>query len=374
MPPHHTHTRTLCPLRLLWPLLALLAWPCAAETEAPVLRVVFGERTATVSGRVPSDAAAESLAAAVSGVRPDLALDRSGLSVDPAVKLPADSDLRSLVAELGLSTHEGRLEIWDRHLVVGGLTDSLVTRSALRIRAEPFLVGRELHDQICIVDSDDLPSIDVALSKSPTGAGADPGSPPPVAEQAFEVAGIRLEKLLPAIRMLSRIDELAGRAAPPATTLRAQPLEAAPQTVPAGAPQIGMAAVPATMPVARFETLPSVFFSRNSFLLQANQEATLDELAKLLASPPLKGASIRVEAVKASGGSSAFNDYLCERRTAEVARLLAERGVEPGLVATATTSSPSAVDGGEVRVQVEIPPPPPPPAAADMPAAEAPPE
>ncbi len=73
---------------------------------------------------------------------------------------------------------------------------------------------------------------------------------------------------------------------------------------------------------------------------------------------------MRIEAVKPGGGSSAFNDYLCERRAAEVARLLAERGVESSLFAVKSVDSPSPIDEGEVRLLVEILPPPAPEDAA----------
>jgi len=118
------------------------------------------------------------------------------------------------------------------------------------------------------------------------------------------------------------------------------------------------------MPVETFESLPSVFFSRNSFLLQLNQTETLDAVAKHLLSPARRGAPVRVEAVKASGGSTAFIDYLCERRGAEVARFLTERGVETTLMTMKNVESSSPIDAGEVRLLVEVLPLPVAPAAA----------
>ena len=66
---------------------------------------------------------------------------------------------------------------------------------------------------------------------------------------------------------------------------------------------------------------------------------------------------MRIEAVQPSGGSTAFNEYLCERRGAEVARFLTEGGVVPSSLQVKTIESSSPVDGGEVRLFVEILPP-----------------
>ena len=90
--------------------------------------------------------------------------------------LPPFSDLRSLIAELGLSTHEGRLEFWPDHILIGGLTDSFVTLTALRIRLEPILGKRRFVNHICIVATDFLPKIEVSLTSAVAGAGSDPTS------------------------------------------------------------------------------------------------------------------------------------------------------------------------------------------------------
>jgi outer membrane protein OmpA-like peptidoglycan-associated protein len=109
-------------------------------------------------------------------------------------------------------------------------------------------------------------------------------------------------------------------------------------------------------PVETLEPLAPVSFSANSFLLQANQNATLDTIAKHLLSPGRTGVTVRLDAMKPSGGSSTFNDYLCERRISEVTRLLAERGVDPAILRTDTVDSRSPIDSGEVRITVVIPP------------------
>jgi outer membrane protein OmpA-like peptidoglycan-associated protein len=347
-------------------LFCLILCATAPASEAPLLRIAFEENAVVVSGRVRTEAEVATLAEALKGARPDLVPDLAALSVDPSVPLTDLGEMPSLLAELGLSTHEGRLELWEDRLVIGGLTDSLVTQSALRIRAEPFLKGRSLHNRLCIVGTDDLPKIAVSLS----GAKVDPQMAAPAATPVipptggFESAGLSFSKLLAVIRLPGQIDRLAGRtaAAPaPPAGLRAEPLGPAERSAPA-APTATMPATPLTAtPVQTFETLTPVLFSRNSFLLQANQQATIEGLVKHLRSPARRGAPVRIEAVKASGGSTAFNEYLCERRAAEVARFLSEGGVDPALLRTKSVESSSPVDSGEVRLFVEILPPEPEP-------------
>jgi hypothetical protein len=326
--------------------------------ESPLIRVSFESRTVVVAGSVDTEATAEAIVAALRSARPDLAPDRAGLIVDPSVALPDLIEFPSLLAELGLSTHEGRLELWPDRLVIGGLTDSLVTQSALRIRAQPFLKGRHLHNRLCIVSTEDLPKLEVSLAGANTGRleTAPVVIPVPAPSGGFEMPGLSFSKLLAVIRLPGQIDRLSGKtstpapATPVAGSIRAEPV-AAPATPPG--PAIPLTATP----VQNFETLPSVLFSRSSFLLQANQQATIEGLSKHLLSPARRGAPVRIEAVKASGGSTAFNEYLCERRAAEVARFLTEAGVEPSLLRVKTIESPSPVDRGEVRLFVEILPP-----------------
>mgnify|MGYP000921063594 CR=1 FL=1 len=344
--------------------LAALARPAAllADDEDPLLRIAFEERSTVLSGRVASEADAGRLVEAVRTARPDLAPDRSGLAVDPSVSLPDIGDLLGVLSELALSTHGGKLELWPGRLVLGGLTDSLVVGGALRIRAEPLLRDWKLHNEILVVDTDDLPRIDVVLSGGRMAAdGATAPSPP--TGRPFEAPGLRLDKLLATVRFLDDLGRLGLVPSSPAVPGPPRPAQA--ETPPP--PSMSAAAPPspaALPPTETFEALPSVRFSRSSFLLQANQTETLDALAQHLLSPSRRGALVRIEAVKPGGGSSAFNDYLCERRAAEVARLLSERGVESSLFAVKSVDSPSPIDEGEVRLLVEIPPPPAPEDAA----------
>ncbi len=339
----------------------------AASSENPDLSIRFTGETIELSGRVESEETAQILALAASGARPDLQVVNEGLVVDPGATLPPISDLRSVIAELGLSTHDGRFEIWPDRILIGGLTDSVVTLTALRIRLMPILGKRRFINHICIVGTEYLPKIEVSLTTGGPGADLSPIDLTPAREVAFEIPGLLVEKLFPTLLMLSDFDRLEGKTSAPTGTLRAMPLEVTSAETdglsPAGpasgttSPLLaGMVAVlPAATPVQQYETLPPVLFSRNSFLLQANQEAVFVELTRYLLSPDREGRAVVIEAVKPSGGSSAFNDYLGERRSAEVVRFLTERGVNAAVLKPGVIESLSPIDAGEVRVKIEIP-------------------
>ncbi len=325
-----------------------------AGAEDPFdLRVCFGPGRTILEGRVDSEATASDLAATLTQARPDLPVNRAGLAIDPTagrINLP---DLRSLLAELGLSTLEGKLEISSDRLLITGLTDSVVTQSAIRLRAAPLLEGRAYHTRLCIVETEALPPIGPSL----TSSGPLPAmvaETPAVPEKPFESPGVRFEDLLPTLRMLARIGELSGK--PPLHTNAAQPLRAEPMVAATGtAPPVAQVVMPA-LPTR--EPLPSIYFSRNSFLLQANQDAAIEAVAKQLFASNRQGLPVQVEAVRAEGGSSAFNDYLCERRVEEVKRILTERGIAATVIKGATIPGTSSVDAGEVKISVELPPPP----------------
>lgn len=347
---------------LLCPAL-VLAVSGGLSAEGPLFSVRFSQKSVTFAGKVDSTETAEALSAVVKSARPDLTTSTEGIIVDPSLAFPRLGDIRSLLAEIGLSTHEGVFEIWPDRIVVGGLTDSQVTQTALKIRVEPVLEGRPLINRICIVGTDELPKINVSLTSGNTNERpADLVSQPSVGP-AFEVPGILLEKLFPAIVMLNSFDRLEGKDESAVTAVRATPTgDAAESSESAEGGEAGSAAGPmapllTAKPVQEYEILPSVRFSRNASILQSNQASILDELAAQLLSPDRAGAPVFIEAVIPAGGSAALNDYLAERRSAEVVRLLQERGLEPELLSTGAIRSPSTLDDGEVRLRVEILPP-----------------
>lgn len=340
--------------------------------ELPQFSVRFEARTARLSGRVDSEETATAILKVIAGTRPDLQIVNEGLTVDSSVEFRNLADVNSLLMEIALSTVEGRLELWKDHLLVSGLSDSLVTLTALKIRAEPILHGRALFSRICIVPTEDLPiASDLPTGGNLTGNSLDPDFLTPV-RVLFEVPGIRLEKLFPTLVMLSSFDRLEGKSTTPITLtspaspvlaaipLRALPMEMVESAPPSGTtPPTGIAALLApAAPGPQIESLPSIHFSTNSFLPRANQNEVLDQISKHLLSPGRIGIPVRIEAVKAGSGSGVFGDYLCERRSSEVIRFLTERGVNPAVFSVGSVNSSNPIDDGEVRIQVEIPPPP----------------
>jgi outer membrane protein OmpA-like peptidoglycan-associated protein len=365
-----TRPSSISQFLILIVLLSMLTSVDVRTAGVPQFSVRFEAGGVKLSGRVDSEETAAAILKVIAGTRPDLQVINEGLTVDPSVEFPNLSDVNSLLMEIGLSTVDGRLEIWKDRLFVSGLSDSLVTLTALKIRAEPILHGRAFFSRVCIVPTEDLPRISNSPAEnSLTGTGLDPDFLSP-AQASFEVPGILLEKLFPTLVMLSSFDRLEGKTsapaqltapAPAATPLRAIPMEMTESTPAPGAPPASgiMAVLAPAAPVPQIETLPSIHFSTNSFLPRANQNEILDQISKHLLSADRIGFPVRVEAVKTSGGAGAFGDYLSERRSSEVVRFLTERGVAPSVFSVGSVTLNSPVDDGEVRLQVEIPPPPP---------------
>ncbi|MEC5125899.1 OmpA family protein [Verrucomicrobiales bacterium BCK34] len=333
--------------------------PVHAEAS---LEVRFLERKVSFSGAMDSEETGQRLANAVRSVRPDLAIVNAGLTISPDIEMPDVGDLESALTELGISTHLGRIEIRPDSILVGGITDSVVTITALRIRLNSLLEGRRFINRICIVPSADLPEIKVSLSSNSGEAELLDFEYHPSAEEVFEAPGLPLKKWFPTLVMLSDFDRLEGKKKAP---LVAQPIIA----MPVGGNDAAMDAdrifealeAQDSTPQPTFQTVGSIRFSRNAFLLQANQEPAIAEVTKALTSPELKGLDVILKPVKASGGSGAYNDYICEKRADEVKRILSETGLSLANLSTELIASSSPIDDGEVQIVVKIPPPPPPP-------------
>ncbi|MEX2579439.1 MAG: hypothetical protein WD342_10305 [Verrucomicrobiales bacterium] len=335
----------------LLPAFCLAASTASVAAESPlILSVEFGKRDVFFSGRVDSEETGQALADAVKAVRPDLGVVNKGLAIDPEAAPTDLGQLKSLLAELGLATHEGRLEIREDTILLGGLADSLVTMTALNLRIAPILEGRRLVNRVCVVNTDDLPDISVNLASGELPTGVLDFDIHPSAEESFQAPGLVLEKLFPALMMLSDFNRLEGK-----EPLKASPLRAMPVTG-AGAAEPGSGEAPG-VPPPLYEALETIRFSRNTFFLQANQRAIVEAVAEQLKEPSRVGRSVTLEAVKASGGSGAFNEYTCERRLAETKRLFKEHGVPKERFVTRITQSTSPVDTGDVRVLVDLPDP-----------------
>ncbi|MDF1862518.1 MAG: hypothetical protein P1U87_20040 [Verrucomicrobiales bacterium] len=351
---------------LFLPLLALSmgGW-LAASDEPPVFSVKFGPKGVAFSGGVPSEEVGQTLAEAVKAVRPDLAIINEGIHLDSEAKLPNLADLKSLIAEIGISTHEGGVAIWDDAILLSGLTDSRITLAALKIRLDPLLGNKRLINRICIVPTDDLPDIAVKLSNGEAAGPLLDFDYYPTAEEMFEAPGIRLEKLFPTMALLADLNVLDD--SKPLTSSPPEPAPNAPlRAIPLMSSKSPGAITPAMFravpagPQNTYVALESIRFSRNSFFLQANQESTLGEMLKQLSAPPLAGHKVILRPVVYAGGAGVYGDYLVEKRSDEAKRLLIERGVDPSRLVIRTVTSQETLDQGEVKVVVEIPPPPPP--------------
>ncbi|MEM9017874.1 MAG: OmpA family protein [Verrucomicrobiota bacterium] len=326
-----------------------------------LLTVVYTPRGVEFSGKVDSEETGQTLAAAVKAVRPDLPILNKGLEIDGTMDLPNINDLKSLLAEIGISTHEGGLAIWDDAILLTGLTDSVISQTALKIRLDPILGDRELIDRICIVSSADLPDLEIKLSSGETTGPLLDFEQYPTAAEQFTLPGISLAKLIPTLVMLSDLDRLSESAKEEAEseeTLRAVPLftNLSQNSSTAGP----LRAVPAEPQPTRVH-LESIRFSRNTVLLQANQEIVIETVVKQMKEPPLAGHPVLLKSVRTKGGSEAYSSYLAEQRGAKVREILTERGVSRGRLSLREEVIPSAVDEGEVKLIVEIPPPKPEP-------------
>lgn len=344
------------------PLLFLIGISAASHVQAETfLEVRFTDRNVSFSGMIDSEETGQRLANTVRSVRPDLAIINAGLKIVPDIEMPDVDDLESALSELGISTHHGRIEIHPDYILIGGLTDSLVTITAMRIRIQSLMEGRRFINRICIVPSVDLPEIKVSLSSANGEAVLLDFEYHPSATEVFEAPGLPLDKWFPTLVMLSDFDRLEGIKKAP---LVAQPLIAMPvgeNVATLDADQVFEALeAQAAVPQATYQIVGTISFSRNAFLLQANQEPAIAAVSKSLTSAALKGLDVILKPIKASGGSGAYNDYLCEKRADEVKRLLSATGVATTNVSTEILASSSAIDGGEVQIIVKIPPPPPP--------------
>jgi len=348
-----------------WLLASLLPFGMGVEMslaeEKPTLAIKFTSRAITFSGQVDSEETGQELAKAARKVRPDLPIQNRGLRVNPSANIPPIADLRSLLAEIGLSSHEGGISFFPDRVVLTGMTDSVVTVTAIQLRLEPILEGRNLVNRICIVSSADLPNLDIRLSSGQTSEGLLDFDFYPSAEGAFVAPGLPLEKIYPTLVLMSSFEKFVDPAKlRQSATVRATPLTMSetalspPTGEEVGPPQLR--AIPAG-PITTYVELEPLLFSRDSFLLQAQSRETLARNEEILANPTYAGKKLIVESRKWQGSSAAYIEYLAEKRANEAKKLLNGIGIPDSRIETKLSSSSSPVDRGEVRLLIEIPPP-----------------
>lgn len=353
---------------MLWAALALLSLApgLLLGEDEPLFEVRFTRDGVAFAGKVDTEENAQILAESVRAVRPDLAILNNGLRIEESVEMPRLSDLKSLLAELGISTHEGRVSFYEDEVVLGGMTDSPISITALRIRLEPFLSGRTLVNRLCIVSKDDMPKLRVQLSSGEVSGPLFNFDEVPSAEESFEMPGLSLANLFPMVLTLSDLSRLHGKEAPSALGQPQQPLQAVPlmQVKSIGGrgktqPATIIRAIPAE-PQPTLVPLPSLFYTRDSFLLQADQESAIESLIEQITTPPLHEEAVLIRPVKSNGRGGAFGDYLLEKRGAAAKELLIGRGIPEDRIKIEPVELASQIDTGEVRLLVRIPPPLPP--------------
>lgn len=338
--------------------LSALTRGLSADTSAD-FQVEIKERTILLSGSLPDDAFAKDIQSTLSSACPNHAITSDQVVFAAKSGFPSLADLRPLLAELGISTVEGRLEIWPDRIVLGGLTDSQVTLSALTVRLRSLLTTRRLVNHLCIVPTDDLPKPTLLLAEENTSSGSGDGRRRRTT--TFEPSGVGVHKLPDLITLLEQVDSFARNAPENVSTQVTVPLRAAPIESSVAEIATTNPTPPAPMSLPENPALPAaagnshapvgvILFSRNTALFQGNQEQDLANLLSWLNSPTFQGQSIRLEAIKATGASAALLDYLCERRLDEATALLTNAGIDKSLISRRTTADDTAIDSGEVRV------------------------
>jgi hypothetical protein len=350
-----------------------------ADTAAD-FQVEIKERIIFLSGSLPDEPFAREIQSTLTSACPNHTVSSGDIVFAAKPGFPSLADLRPLLAELGISTMEGRLEIWPDRIVLGGLTDSQVTLSALTVRLRSLLTTRRLVNHLCIVPTDDLPK--PALLLADTKATAGSGDSRRRRSTTFEPSGVGVQKLPGLINLLAQVEIFAKDVPANSSTKSSEPLRAAPIETTAAETATTDPVPPASMPLAASPVLPPgagnshapvgmILFSRNTALYQGNQDQNLANLLSWLNSPTFQGQAIRLEAIKASGASAPLLDYLCERRLDEATTLLTNAGIDKSLISRRTTSDDTAIDSGEVRVTAvarELPTPPPPDPSTGAPA------
>ena len=237
-------------------------------------------------------------------------------------------------------------------------TDSIISVAALKILIDPLMVDRKLINRICIVNTDDLPDIQVNLTTLESKEALLDFESYPTTEELFEIPGLSLTKIYPALVMLSDLSRINGGGGNGIAPVRAEPLALAKPRVTEAAQEPNAPVIIQAHPAQRivhYVDLPSILFSRSTQLLQANQSSVIEDLVSFLLEPPFAGNLITISPVRCQDGAAALNEYLCENRATKVKELLAQRGIDENLLKVDIRESSSSFDTGEVKLQVIIP-------------------
>jgi hypothetical protein len=334
-----------CWVFLFYQLAAAETVPINNTAAKPFVIELFKSKV-VFSGTVDSKGTTDALAATILAVLPDLKVIHSGLIFDSNSSLPDLKGLKTLLLEVALSTHEGVIEISDQQLTVGGLTDSAVVSSVLRIRAAPLLDNRQYREQICLVSASEMPAIPIRLS---TGEIRKPFSLDPVPttekeEVHFEPPGIMVNKLLSLIEGTSG---LVAMLPDPVTA----PDQIAVAPGPAMQPPFPGEAVTSAPAPDPYEELGSLLFIRNGIVPVSGQNEKIAALVVILNAAPWIDQEILVQAQTYLSSSEAFANWLSERRLADAVRQLTSAGIDPGRIKPEKINSSEKIDRGEVKIR-----------------------
>lgn len=324
-----------------------MAVPEEAGPEPFVIE--FFQTKAAFSGSIDSKASADALAAAIVSARPDLNIVNTGMEFDPGVSMPELKLLKSLVVEIALSTTEGVFEISDDSLLIGGLTDSVVTASVLRLRANPILGERRFREQLCLVPTEDLPEIPILLSTGESRKSFSFDLELKLKEEVtFEPPGIILTKIL----------DLIEGTADPSLYPNIAPVPSAPVSMvetPAlveAKSQLEVTTEVIPEPPSPYERFGPVLYARNGIVLQEGQKELITSLPEVFQSDPWTGRPIIVRSLIYQSGSETFSTWISERRLAETVRHLTEAGVGAERLAPETLVTTDRIDKGEVQLLI----------------------
>ena len=319
--------------------------------EKQSFSVVISGTKAAFSGTLESKAMVERLANVLIDARSDLEVINTGLEYDSDRKIPHPEMFESLLVEVALSTHEGELALSDEVLTVGGLTDSVVTLSVLRLRAEPFLKdGRRLRERLCLVPTEDLPAIPIILSTGETRDSFSFDLDLLKTDQVFfEPSGISLLKLGDLIHATKDVYWLeTGKTGGPPPPPAVEVAEAiGPETIDK---PIEEPVVEAIIPDP-YHQVGVIRYGRNSYLYQVGEEGYFKTLAKQLNEKPYLEKSIQLHCMMYKSGSVAFSEWLVDKRKAKAIEKLVSLGVEKNRIQAEVVETDQD-DIGEVKVRV----------------------
>ncbi len=310
------------------------------------------------SGGVPDKTQADLLANALLSARPDLQVKNAGIVFDSAADLPTAELLRSLLIEVVLSLHEGEVEIGEDFVLVGGLTDSIVTTSVIRIRLAPLLGDRVFIDQICQVPTADLPEVPILLSsgesRQPFAFDLD------VRENEsaqFTPPGLLLDKVRRLIDSTADMGLLqTGR---PTTDDALQNVASIPVAVGAvGSPAGGQSVLPVpAVPLDPYVAFGSLLFVRNTASPQQGQRDQIAGIAASLNSLQWAEQAIELRVSVYRSGAPSFAKWLGERRRDELRQWLIAAGVAEGRIKAKLIEVTDGIDQGLAQVMVmRLPP------------------